>query len=295
MAQPAQSLDLPDLFNFNSILLIEENGANSNNVIHNRQSIMLNGAPQTQCPECKLPITDQYFLAVDERSWHPTCLKCSACGCNLNEAVSCFVKYNRLYCKLDYEKNFLKNCIRCKSLIQANDVTMKVGSEDYYHARCFSCSACHQTLQTGEQFIRGNFGQLLCQLDAMQLLPDSYVIPTIPGPVNNLSVGEVQLPPPPSELVESTRSAVMPYSKYKARRKKDDFSDDGDASNMGLVDGNGRAKRMRTSFKHQQLKIMRHYFNLNQNPDSKDLKNLAVKTGLTKRVLQVYFQNARSA
>lgn len=39
---------------------------------------------------------------------------------------------------------------------------------------------------------------------------------------------------------------------------------------------------------------MKAYFNLNHNPDSKDLKALAQKTGLTKRVLQVWFQNARA-
>ena len=48
-----------------------------------------------------------------------------------------------------------------------------------------------------------------------------------------------------------------------------------------------RQKRMRTSFKHHQLRTMKSYFGLNHNPDAKDLKQLAQKTGLTKRVLQV--------
>ncbi|KAB7498592.1 LIM/homeobox protein Lhx2 [Armadillidium nasatum] len=51
---------------------------------------------------------------------------------------------------------------------------------------------------------------------------------------------------------------------------------------------------MRTSFKHHQLRTMKSYFALNQNPDAKDLKQLAQKTGLSKRVLQVWFQNARA-
>uniref|UniRef100_A0A8D8YA41 LIM/homeobox protein Lhx2 n=1 Tax=Cacopsylla melanoneura TaxID=428564 RepID=A0A8D8YA41_9HEMI len=55
-----------------------------------------------------------------------------------------------------------------------------------------------------------------------------------------------------------------------------------------------RTKRMRTSFKHHQLRTMKSYFNINQNPDAKDLKQLAQKTGLSKRVLQVWFQNARA-
>jgi len=55
-----------------------------------------------------------------------------------------------------------------------------------------------------------------------------------------------------------------------------------------------RTKRMRTSFKHHQLRTMKSYFNINQNPDAKDLKQLAQKTGLSKRVLQVRRRAART-
>ncbi|KAI1300180.1 LIM/homeobox protein Lhx2 [Halotydeus destructor] len=55
-----------------------------------------------------------------------------------------------------------------------------------------------------------------------------------------------------------------------------------------------RPKRMRTSFKHHQLRQMKAYFVINHNPDSKELRSLATKTGLSKRVLQVWFQNARA-
>uniref|UniRef100_A0A1I8FZ34 Homeobox domain-containing protein n=1 Tax=Macrostomum lignano TaxID=282301 RepID=A0A1I8FZ34_9PLAT len=55
-----------------------------------------------------------------------------------------------------------------------------------------------------------------------------------------------------------------------------------------------RQKRVRTSFKHHQLRAMKAYFLVNHNPDSKDLKQLAQRTSLSKRVLQVWFQNARA-
>lgn len=51
--------------------------------------------------------------------------------------------------------------------------------------------------------------------------------------------------------------------------------------------GSSRTKRMRTSFKHHQLRTMKSYFAINHNPDAKDLKQLSQKTGLPKRVLQV--------
>lgn len=53
-----------------------------------------------------------------------------------------------------------------------------------------------------------------------------------------------------------------------------------------------RTKRMRTSFKHHQLRTMKSYFAINQNPDAKDLKQLAQKTGLSKRVLQVLVKSS---
>jgi len=50
-----------------------------------------------------------------------------------------------------------------------------------------------------------------------------------------------------------------------------------------------RAKRIRTTFKYHELQLMKTYFELNHNPDNNDLKQLSVKTGLSKRVLQAGF------
>lgn len=73
------------------------------------------------------------------------------------------------------------------------------------------------------------------------------------------------------------------------RRTGESGSNNGNGS--GTSNGGGqRTKRMRTSFKHHQLRTMKTYFSVNQNPDAKDLKQLAQKTGLSKRVLQVKYQ-----
>lgn len=56
----------------------------------------------------------------------------------------------------------------------------------------------------------------------------------------------------------------------------------------GCLDGSqSKTKRARTSFKHHQLRIMKAHFQINQNPDSRELKMLSQKTGLDKKVLQV--------
>lgn len=63
---------------------------------------------------------------------------------------------------------------------------------------------------------------------------------------------------------------------------------------MSHCPSNQRTKRQRTSFKHGQLKTMKSYFQSNKNPDARQLNELASRTQLSKRVLQVWFQNARA-
>ena len=59
--------------------------------------------------------------------------------------------------------------------------------------------------------------------------------------------------------------------------------------------GGSKAKRARTSFKHHQLRIMKAHFQINQNPDSRELKMLSQKTCLDKKVLQVCKNELRRA
>lgn len=61
----------------------------------------------------------------------------------------------------------------------------------------------------------------------------------------------------------------------------------GYSAGMDGQGGPGKTKRARTSFKHHQLRIMKHHFQINQNPDSRELKILSQKTQLDKKVLQV--------
>ncbi len=65
---------------------------------------------------------------------------------------------------------------------------------------------------------------------------------------------------------------------------------------VAVLDGKNQCKRKRarTSFRQEQLKELRRAFVVNQNPDTAELMRMAQRIGLTKRVLQVWFQNARA-
>ncbi|CAB3399615.1 unnamed protein product [Caenorhabditis bovis] len=209
------------------------------------------------CNVCRYPIIEPITAYVEEKPYHINCVRCASCELPMGFEQTCFMKDGQLLCRNDYAKKFRKKCAKCDGTITQDDIVMKVRDAVFHHS-CFSCYICNATLNKGDLFTMSAQKHLFCH--------SHYEV------VCNTVLRE-EAPP-------------------AASAQRDNSEEPEETEEEGM--NHARSKRMRTSFKHHQLRTMKQYFNLNHNPDAKDLKQLAQKTGLTKRVLQVWFQNARA-
>ncbi|XP_026072949.1 LIM/homeobox protein Lhx2-like isoform X2 [Carassius auratus] len=255
------------------------------------------------CAGCGGKISDRYYLLAVDKQWHMRCLKCCECKLNLESELTCFSKDGSIYCKEDYYRFSVQRCARCHLGISASEMVMRA-RDLVYHLNCFTCTTCNKMLTTGDHF--GMKDSLVyCRLHFETLIQGDF-----PTHFNHTDVAPNKGLGSTGPLGLSYYNGVNTVQKGRPRKRKSpgpgaDLAaynaalscneNDGDPMDRdSQYSSSQKTKRMRTSFKHHQLRTMKSYFAINHNPDAKDLKQLAQKTGLTKRVLQVWFQNARA-
>ncbi|XP_055368878.1 LIM homeobox transcription factor 1-beta-like isoform X1 [Betta splendens] len=161
-------------------------------------------------------------------------------------------------------------CARCCQPIPASALVMRSG-ELTFHPQCFSCQECEVKLVPGNLYcMQGQ--NLYCQAHyhGDESIPPS----TDPQPRTSLTEGQVQVSAEGEDSVSSPEPRLDDRPVAGRTRR--------------------RTKRIRTCFRSEQLRALESYFAQKHNPDGKDWTCLAYKTGLPKRVLQVWFQNARA-
>ena len=57
-----------------------------------------------RCVRCREAILDRYLLMVEQRAWHPACLRCAACNDPLGKDDRCFSKDGNMFCATDYAR-----------------------------------------------------------------------------------------------------------------------------------------------------------------------------------------------
>ncbi|XP_067867980.1 LIM/homeobox protein Lhx2-like isoform X1 [Heterodontus francisci] len=252
------------------------------------------------CAGCGGKISDRYYLLAVDKQWHMRCLKCCECKLALESELTCFAKDGSIYCKEDYYRRFsVQRCARCHLGISASEMVMRA-RDLVYHLNCFTCTTCNKMLATGDHFgmkdslvycrihfetlIQGEFQAHFNHTDVGSKSGAALGLPFYNG------MGTVQKGRPRKRKSPGPAADLTAYNAALSCNENDGDHMDREQQYPPTQ----KTKRMRTSFKHHQLRTMKSYFAINHNPDAKDLKQLAQKTGLTKRVLQVWFQNARA-
>uniref|UniRef100_A0A8C9RVS6 LIM homeobox transcription factor 1 beta n=1 Tax=Scleropages formosus TaxID=113540 RepID=A0A8C9RVS6_SCLFO len=220
--------------------------------------------PPSVCEGCHRPISDRFLMRVNESSWHEECLQCAACQQPLS--TSCYLRDRKLYCKLDYQQLFGTKCSGCLEKIAPTEFVMRA-LECVYHLGCFCCCVCERQLRKGDEFVLKE-GQLLCKSDyekEKELL-------------SSISPDDSE-----SEKSEDEDLDVKPEKGSGGQGKGGDDSKDP-----------RRPKRPRTILTTQQRRAFKASFEVSSKPCRKVRETLAAETGLSVRVVQVWFQNQRA-
>ncbi|XP_076018242.1 LIM/homeobox protein Lhx8-like [Genypterus blacodes] len=123
-----------------------------------------------------------------------------------------------------------------------------------FHLACFSCASCKRQLATGEE----------CGLLENRVFCRPHY------------------------------DIMMENIKQAKENQKGKFEEEAEEDKVGSTTIAKPAKRARTSFTVDQLQVMQSQFSKDNNPDAQTLQKLSERTGLTRRVIQVWFQNCRA-
>ncbi|XP_042559382.1 insulin gene enhancer protein isl-2a isoform X2 [Clupea harengus] len=217
------------------------------------------------CVGCGSQIHDQYILRVSpDLEWHAACLKCAECSQYLDETCTCFVRDGKTYCKRDYVRLFGIKCAKCNTGFCSSDLVMRA-RDNVYHMECFRCSVCSRHLLPGDEFsLRDE--ELLCRADHGLLMERSSAgSPISPGNIHS------------SRSVHMTEPVPVRQPTHRNHGHKQ----------------SEKTTRVRTVLNEKQLHTLRTCYNANPRPDALMKEQLVEMTGLSPRVIRVWFQNKR--
>ncbi|CAL8321852.1 unnamed protein product [Lota lota] len=222
------------------------------------------------CAGCQRSISERFLMRVNGSSWHEECLQCAVCRQPLNN--TCYFKDRKLYCKVDYQQVFSTKCRGCREKIAPIEFVMRA-LDGVYHLGCFRCCVCQRRLCKGDQFVVRQ-GRLLCKHDYEKerdlldiISPDYSDLEKSDGDGDDNDDGKPERPP--------TTTGGYRRASGGGRDPR-------------------RPKRPRTILSTPQRRTFKASFEVSPKPCRKVRESLAMETGLSVRVVQVWFQNQRA-
>ncbi|KAJ7311223.1 hypothetical protein JRQ81_006835 [Phrynocephalus forsythii] len=223
------------------------------------------------CVGCGSEIHDQYILKVSpDLEWHAACLKCADCSQYLDETCTCFVRDGKTYCKRDYIRLFGIKCAKCATGFSSSDLVMRA-RDSVYHLECFRCSVCSRQLLPGDEFSLRDH-ELFCRADHSLLLERAASAESPPRSPGHLPSGGRQAALPLADPAPGRQPPSLRPHAHKPAEK---------------------TTRVRTVLNEKQLHTLRTCYAANPRPDALMKEQLVEMTGLSPRVIRVWFQNKR--
>ncbi|KAI7813158.1 putative LIM/homeobox protein LMX-1.2-like [Triplophysa rosa] len=174
-----------------------------------------------------------------------------------------FNNITNIQCELQL---FATKCSGCLEKIAPTEFVMRA-LESVYHLACFCCCVCDRQLCKGDEFVLKE-GQLLCKNDYEK---EKDLLHSISPQMSD------------SDKSEDEDLDVKPEKGSGGQGKGGDDSKDP-----------RRPKRPRTILTTQQRRAFKASFEVSSKPCRKVRETLAAETGLSVRVVQVWFQNQRA-
>ncbi|KAG7274177.1 hypothetical protein CRUP_017541 [Coryphaenoides rupestris] len=160
---------------------------------------------------------------------------------------------------------FATKCSGCMEKIAPTEFVMRA-LECVYHLSCFCCCVCDRQLRKGDEFVLKE-GQLLCKVDYER---EKDLLSSVSPDDSD------------SEKSDDEELDIKPEKGVGSQGKGDDSKDP------------RRPKRPRTILTTQQRRAFKASFEVSSKPCRKVRETLAAETGLSVRVVQVWFQNQRA-
>ena len=229
-----------------------------------------------ECQKCHQVITEKFLVILkDPRNntefyAHEGCVGCKSCGdgkAELNCAKKMWnTKGNNMYCYQDFTTLFnsiKQTCHICHVDFKLDEMAFNLGENLNIHESCFNCTECKKPLNNDSQL----------SVNPETRMPYCYEH-RFYGPKEDETVKE------------ATEEASAPTTPKEDENEEHSDNDDESKEN--------KKRTPRTKFTEAQTNLLMSVFQMSPRPTRVQREEMAKKTNLPIRCIQIWFQNRRS-